>query len=70
MFNFSVFDRKYFGPKNQTCLFKMQLGAKSNLDLLNSIVMFTFSGTKNTSFDEIYSKKSNQTKMKHGVWTN
>ena len=32
-----------FGPKNQNCQFKLKIGTKTNLNIKNSMVMFTFS---------------------------
>ena len=32
-----------FGPKNQNCQFKLKFGTRTNSDMQNSLVMFTFS---------------------------
>ena len=46
---FCVFDWKYipflgkFGPKNQKCQFKLKFGTRTNSDMQNLLVMFTFS---------------------------
>ena len=45
---FSLSDQKYppwamFGPKYQNCQFKLKFANKSNSNMQNSMVMFTFS---------------------------
>ena len=44
--DFSVLDRKYIfeqvWSKNQNCQFKMKFSTKTNLNMQNSIVVFTF----------------------------
>ena len=32
-----------FGPKNQNCQFKLKFGTKTNLNMQNLVVLFTFS---------------------------
>ena len=32
-----------FGPKNQNCQFKLNIGTKTNSNMQNSIALFTFS---------------------------
>ena len=39
---FTQFDGK-FGPKNQNCQFKVKFGTLTNLNMQNSMVVFTFS---------------------------
>ena len=46
--DFSVFHQKYpflgkYSPKNQNSQFKLKLGTKTNSNMQNSIVLFTFS---------------------------
>ena len=48
MLTFSLFDHKYlflgkFGPKNQNCQFQLKFGTQTNLNMQNSMVVFTFS---------------------------
>ena len=43
----SIVDRKYrfwanFGPKNQSCHFKLKFGTFTNLNMRNSMMMLTF----------------------------
>ena len=43
----SILDRKYrfwanFGPKNQSCHFKLKFGTFTNLNMRNSMMMLTF----------------------------
>ena len=45
MFTFSVSRFRFlgkFGPKNQSCQFKLKFGAKTNLNMQSSVVVFTF----------------------------
>ena len=32
-----------FGPENQNCQFKLKIGTKTNLDMQNPVLLFTFS---------------------------
>ena len=47
MFIFAVWLEAHFsgkfGPKNQKCQFKLKFGTLINLNIQNSVVMFTFS---------------------------
>ena len=57
VFTFSIFNKKQsflvtlvetpflgkFDPKNQNFLFKLKFGTRTNSDIQNSLVMFTFS---------------------------
>ena len=57
-----------FGQKNQNCQFRQKLGAKTNLNMGNSMVisLFQFS-TGNAFYRKIWSKKINcQFKLKFG----
>ena len=74
---FCVLDCKYpflgkFAPKSQNCLFKMKFGTRTNSDMQNSLVMFTFSVFDWKYFlGQICSKKLNcQFKLKFGTKTN
>ena len=45
---YSVSDQKHsflgkFGPKNQNCLFKLKFGTYTNLNMQNSMAVFTLS---------------------------
>ena len=47
MFTFSLFGRKYLfwgklGSKNQNCQFELKFGSWTNLNMQNSMVIFTF----------------------------
>ena len=45
MFTFSFFRFRFlgkFGPKNQSCQFKLKFGTKTNLNMQSSMVVFTF----------------------------
>ena len=55
-----------FGPKVQNCLFKVKFSTETNLNMPNSMVMFTFSFlTRNTIFGpEIQNR---QFKLKFGT---
>ena len=61
--NLSVLDLKIpflskFGPKNQKCHFKLKFGTKTNLNMQNSMVAFTFSiSDGKTLFSQIWFKK-------------
>ena len=63
VFIFSDLDWKYsfggkFGPENQNCQFKLKFGTKTNLNMQNSVVLFTFSFlTGNTFLGQILSLK-------------
>ena len=69
IFTFSVFDLKYlflgkFHRKNQNCQFKLKFGTETNLNMRNSMLIFTFFNRK-YSFGEIQCKKQNcQFKLK------
>ena len=41
-FRLKIPSRGIFGTNNQDCLFKLKFGTKSNSNVLNSSVMFTF----------------------------
>ena len=47
MLTFSAFDPKYllekFGPNDQNCQFEVKFGSRLNLNMQNSMVVFTFS---------------------------
>ena len=46
IFSFSVRPEKHFfgkfGPKNEICQFKLKFGTKTNLNMHNSMLVFTF----------------------------
>ena len=76
MFTFSIFDRKYlffgeFGPKNETCQFKLKFGIQTNSNMQNSVVLLTFSALDQKHFlGKFVSKNQNcQFKLKFGIQT-
>ena len=57
-----------FGQKEESCLIEMKLGALTNSDILNSMVMLVLSfWTGNTLFWQIWSKKSKLSILYYGV---
>ena len=65
MFTFSALDQKnpFWGnlvkKKNQNCQFKQKFGAKTTLNMHNSMMIFTFSVfDRKYLFEQMWSKKS------------
>ena len=59
------------GQKNQNCQFSRKFGTKTNLNMWNSIMIFTFSVfDRKYLFRKIWSKKSKLLKVKFDTKTN
>ena len=62
VFTFCVLDGNNllgkFGPKNLNCWFKLKFGTQSNLNMQNSVALFTFSvsGRKHSFWANLFQK--------------
>ena len=61
-----------FGPKNKNCLFKLKFGTRTNSDMQNLLMMFTFQFMNGNTFLGKFVEKKNhcQFKLKFGTQTN